>query len=340
MSAHRFTVLDGMRGAAALAVLGYHAGSGFYLSHSLRHGYLAVDFFFMLSGFVLSQAYGPRIAQGMGFKDFFRRRLIRLYPMIFAGALLGALSFNPGWGESSFKLLMLDAGSFLLLPLGLAFGMATFPTNILLWSLFFELAASAAYFPAARHLARNTAKTMILLTSTAILLGFFTHLAGGLGAIGVNSPLSFLAGSLRVGFSFGAGLAVSRFGIHLRFPILPGWLPVALLLLLLALPGTAWPYDIGCVVLCFPVLLCLGAQSGASPAWARIWLTLGALSYPVYAIQEPILRAAFRLIGPGLLPALLGASATLLLAALLLRFYDEPLRVWLARRSVMPKTAH
>lgn len=96
-----YVVLDGLRGVAALVVLGFHVFEAFATSpfdQKFNHGYLAVDFFFMLSGFVIGYAYDARWRGngnpgGMTTADFFKRRLVRLHPMICVGALLGIVSF-------------------------------------------------------------------------------------------------------------------------------------------------------------------------------------------------------------------------------------------------------
>src|SRR4051812_42984167 len=86
-----FLALDGLRGVAALVVLVMHKGRWFYAPGGfLGHGYMAVDFFFLLSGFVIAFAYDSRIKQGLGALDFMRLRLVRLYPLIFLSMLVGA----------------------------------------------------------------------------------------------------------------------------------------------------------------------------------------------------------------------------------------------------------
>ncbi len=99
-----YKLLDGLRGVAAILVLWYHIHEGFAFAGSVNgvgdglvktfnHGYLAVDFFFMLSGFVIGYAYDGRWSKGFTMKDFFRRRLIRLHPMVVMGAAVGAAAF-------------------------------------------------------------------------------------------------------------------------------------------------------------------------------------------------------------------------------------------------------
>ncbi len=86
-----YEILDGLRGVAAVLVMLYHIGEGFATSpvdQSVNHGYLAVDFFFILSGFVIGYAYDDRWDIGLTVKDFLRRRLIRLHPMVIMGVLL------------------------------------------------------------------------------------------------------------------------------------------------------------------------------------------------------------------------------------------------------------
>jgi peptidoglycan/LPS O-acetylase OafA/YrhL len=90
-----YRLLDGLRGVAAIMVIWYHIFEAFATSpydQGFNHGYLAVDFFFILSGFVVGYAYDDRWGK-MRVKDFFRRRLIRLQPMVVMGALLGTATF-------------------------------------------------------------------------------------------------------------------------------------------------------------------------------------------------------------------------------------------------------
>jgi peptidoglycan/LPS O-acetylase OafA/YrhL len=322
----RFLVLDGMRGIAAFAVLWTHAGIG-YGVHYPFHGYLAVDFFFALSGFVLAYAYGEQIRTGLGFRAFALRRLIRLYPMIFAGGVLGALAFNPGWSGGWAKLFWFDASSFLLLPFGLAFRDSGFPVNGPIWSLFFELCANALYWAATRRPVDDAMRTVLLVAGVAALLGVISHLAGGLRYVGFASVFSVLAGFPRVAVPFAAGVLIFRYRLHEHVPRLPDFAAALGLAALLAMPDCGWWYDMICVVVGFPLLLCLGARAQETPALHRLWYWCGALSYPVYVVHEPVLRAVFRLHGSGVV----AVALALVCAWALLRWYDEPLRRWLTR---------
>ncbi|MDE7442882.1 MAG: acyltransferase, partial [Muribaculaceae bacterium] len=114
VSKPRYELLDALRGVAALIVIWYHVFEGFASSpvdQYFNHGYLAVDFFFMLSGFVIGYAYDDRWQQGgMTLGKFVKRRLIRLHPMVIVGVLLGAVSFcvqgSKQWDGTSVSLLM------------------------------------------------------------------------------------------------------------------------------------------------------------------------------------------------------------------------------------------
>ena len=98
----RYEILDGLRGVAAVLVVGFHLFESYFhmaTNQPINHGYLAVDFFFVLSGFVMGYAYDDRWDR-MSTWSFFKRRLIRLHPMIIFGTFFGALMFYFGSCES------------------------------------------------------------------------------------------------------------------------------------------------------------------------------------------------------------------------------------------------
>lgn len=94
----RYAILDGLRGVAAVIVVAFHLFETYSKGPAyqiLNHGYLAVDFFFVLSGFVIGYAYDNRWGK-MSTLAFFKRRLIRLHPMVIMGSAIGALLFYFG----------------------------------------------------------------------------------------------------------------------------------------------------------------------------------------------------------------------------------------------------
>ena len=116
-----YELLDGLRGVAALLVIWYHVFEGFATSpidQRFNHGYLAVDFFFILSGFVIGYAYDDRWKTSMTIKDFIKRRLIRLHPMVVMGAIIGAVMFYwqgcAVWDVSKVTILALFIATFII----------------------------------------------------------------------------------------------------------------------------------------------------------------------------------------------------------------------------------
>jgi peptidoglycan/LPS O-acetylase OafA/YrhL len=135
-----FVVLDGLRGVAALCVVIFHFGEMVISDYSklwIGHGYLAVDFFFCLSGFVLGYAYDDRITT-MGLGSFFKARLIRLHPLVVFGSVLGLIAFYanpfgvpPGYGMIPYA--AIHGG-----------GQSLFGLNAPSWSLFWEYVATSS----------------------------------------------------------------------------------------------------------------------------------------------------------------------------------------------------
>jgi peptidoglycan/LPS O-acetylase OafA/YrhL len=91
-----YVLLDGLRGVASIMVVIFHIfetyADGSPRKQIINHGYLAVDFFFLLSGFVIAYAYDDRWSR-MTQWEFYKRRLIRLQPMVVMGSLIGAALF-------------------------------------------------------------------------------------------------------------------------------------------------------------------------------------------------------------------------------------------------------
>lgn len=357
---HRYAALDLMRGIAALAVVAFHVPIPEGATGLVPRGYLAVDLFFALSGFVLAFAYGEELARGGNVRRFMRARLIRLYPLyllaLVAGALLtlsnlaldgkGAASYAY-WGQGIAANLF-----FLPAPPGLGEGdLALFPAVFPAWSLMWELAANLLFALLAPRLGK-------WLLGALLLLGL--GLTIGLGALagtldgGAEWP-QFWTGGARVLWAFFAGVALFRIcgALPDRFRF-PDW-ALGLALIAAFLPSVGgWPYDLACAVIAFPLLVLLGARARTSSGSRRIGHWLGYASYAVYVLQAPILmlmdKMAVRLTGARL-SALPSAPviAVAIVLTLLLGFYaahrfDAPVRAWLgrfgkARASALPARA-
>lgn len=307
-AAARFATLDAMRGVAALCVLLFHANIALL---PMRGGYLAVDLFFGLSGFVLARVYLPRLRAGMTWGDFVRRRVTRLYPMSAVGAALGIILFG---GNPNTLLLIPDIMS----PLDL------YPTNPALWSLLFELLVSLAWAAVAVRVGRRSL-AVALVISGAVLFGGIAVLGSAtlIGPFWFSAPI----GLVRTIFSFVFGLVLAKGSPEKPRSTALAWLPLAALpLLLVSVPQASASWEIASMALLLPGLSWLGAR-WQLPA-PRLATRLGDLSYPLYCIHVPVLAAV-----GGATAATLAATVALVVAALMLdRWVDRPARAAIGRR--------
>ncbi|MEA1085951.1 acyltransferase [Sphingomonas sp. CD22] len=325
-----FLVLDGMRGIAALIVAGLHARELMIGGRLLDHSYLAVDFFFCLSGFVIAYAYEGRLASGMRFATFAKLRLIRLYPMIFIGALLGGLVLIAGRKDGIMVPTIITIGTMLLIPAGFFFGKQAYPSDNPIWSLFFEVVANIVYALSPR-LSGRFFGTLLLLSA----LGYVAicYAFDGMQLVGFDTWWSFAAGFVRVTFPFAAGVAIFRLGLHRRSGV-PTWLPLIALPALLLVPIASQAIaDAVIALVCLPALVVLGARTAPAAALAPWLRAFGELSYPLYLLHQPILRVVknaphidvVRSIHP-LLPPVLGIILAVVASAVAIRVYDRPVR--------------
>ena len=368
-----YAILDGLRGVAALMVVIYHIFEGYAFAgggiiESLNHGYLAVDFFFILSGFVVGYAYDDRLGKSMKTKVFLKRRLIRLHPMVIMGAVLGAATFciqgSTQWDgtEISISLVMLSMLCAMLFILAIPGGCyeirgngEMFPLNGPSWSLFFEYIGNILYALFVRRLSTK------LLTAIVVSLGigytaFAVFDASGYGNMGVGwtlDSINFLGGMLRMLFPFSMGLLLSRnfkpFKVKGSF-----WLASSILIIIFAIPYIPSDGNICyngileavCVTLIFPILVRLGASgSTADHKSTAICNFLGRISYPLYMIHYPIMYLFYAWLIENKAPAFaetwqaaLGVYVTCIILALLcMKLYDEPIRRYLAKKFLSTK---
>jgi len=336
MTNHRFVALDGLRGVAAVAVLLTHAWV--FLGHKwLPHGFMAVDFFFALSGFVVAFAYEGRLRAQHDVIGFLIGRRDRLYPMIFLGAVVGliaALSFQslPPW-----RLLVDFVSAALALPSPAEIGRHSatlFPMNGPVWSLFWELCANLVF---AIWTYKAKSRTLILIAAAGAIglalfdLQFLT-LEGGFTED--RMPL----GLARVTFSFTCGHLLYRAwatGLLPRYQF-PAWaLAAALVAPMFVAGGQYYPLiDLGLALVWYPAIVAVGA---ASLSKGRLWKWSGELSFPLYLVHYPVLMVFNARLHPtGFLQRASVTAAFVLvsvgLAYLVLKFYDEPVRAWLGKR--------
>ena len=365
-----YHILDGLRGVAALMVLWYHIFEGFAKSPStqvINHGYLAVDFFFMLSGFVIGYAYDDRWPR-MTTREFFTRRLIRLHPMMVAGVLIGVVAFIVQgcvkWDGTPVGPLAI--GGAMLLNLFLipsVPGAVTdvrgnteiFSLNGPHWSLFFEYVGNILYGLVARRLSTRALGALTALLGLGLGAYGLANLStyGNLGVGWSFADHQILGGMLRMTFSFSMGLLLSRVFRPAR---VKGafWICSAAVIILLATPYIGDPeqpwqnalYDTVCILLLFPAIVYTGASgshteatAATAPRGGRLCRFVGDISYPLYAIHYPSIYLlisvvwaedlAFTDIWWAAIPIVIGNIA---LAWMFMKWYDAPLRARLTAR--------
>ncbi len=368
VSKPHFNILDGLRGAAALMVVWYHVFEGFAFAEgsaitTFNHGYLGVDFFFMLSGFVISYAYDDRWGKGLSTWEFFKRRLIRLHPMVVLGAVIGTISFLIGgslrWDGAETPLgwvMVAMLMGMLLLPAWPGAGYDVrgngemYSLNGPTWSLFFEYIGNIMYALFVRRLSgRGLA---ILAAVLGVVLGWFAVTdVSGYGMIGVGWTLdtvNFLGGFIRMMFPFTLGMVLRRGFKPLKIRGI-FWIAIALLFALFSVPYVPacgnicinGVYEMFCVIVFFPVIIWLGASGATTDKISTgICKFLGEISYPLYVVHYPVMylfyqwlikNEAYTLVSCW--PVVLCVIATsLLLAWCSMKFWETPVRKWLGER--------
>jgi len=337
----RLAALDGLRAVAALGVLLYHLADWTGRPGFFAHGYLAVDFFFCLSGFVLAHAFERR---QIGWLAYLRIRIIRIWPLLVLSTVIGAILTSrnapPFWPNLARGLLLVPR---LGDPADWTFP-SLFPFNPLAWSLCLEVIVSALWFPLRRLPALGV--IAIILLSGAMMV----YVAGVLNGVETGwDQATFWWGVARATFSFSLGWVCWRYRSLAPKPRL--LLPILLLTAAMAMPmlpgppwtGLAWNgvpwnglYDLACVAVLFPILVLMGAHDpkGAAGAACR---TTGDLSYPLYAMHWATWAVMLRLYPAEWkmpLPLWFGVLGLIVAPAVAwagFRFYDAPVRRWLRR---------
>lgn len=341
-----FEVLDGLRGIAAISVVVFHFMEFIepdYSKHLIGHGFLAVDFFFCLSGFVIAYAYDDRIGK-LGLREFFRSRFIRLHPLVVLGSVLGLLGylFNPfaGHPQSLGSIIVIFLCSVLLIP---------FPTmaetyynnfglNAPAWSLFWEYIANIVY---AFFLSKMKRRYLWMLLVPAAL-GVCWVIYKEKSLLGGWSGGTFWDGLVRVSYSFLAGMLVYRYGWVVKSRL--GFLGMSVLLLAgLMSPYSKWNllWESLIVMVYFPMLVVLGAGTEPSPMVRRLCVFSGKISYPLYMCHYWLIwifgayhdkykptqgRVVLLVVG--------GVVFLLLLAYAVMILYDVPVRRRLSRERM------
>ena len=347
-----FVALDGLRGVAAVMVLLCHRRS--WVAFGLFwHGPLAVDFFFLLSGFVISYAYGEKLASGrMGFGGFVKARVLRLWPLVILAVMLDSIVLLISILHTPFP----TSATVLERPTTLAALFSNLPLALLnlpapwyvrpfvidepRWSLFYELIANLGFAAVAIHLTRNRLGIATALAFAA-LAWVIRHNGGDMSDVGLRLDNSG-EGLVRVTAPFLLGVVIHRWWALGRLPHirLPFWLLAAIVIVLLSLPqlsrGVEIAFAFACLMILFPLLIVAGCQATFTPRFTALAKVSAALSYPLYILHLPMLHALDLWRGsypPHTRYSLLAYAIFCCLAALAVaRFYDTPVRAWLGRR--------
>ena len=364
-----YEILDGLRGVAALLVVFYHIfeglsfAAGGTLITTINHGYLAVDFFFILSGFVIGYAYDDRLGKTMTLGNFFKRRLIRLHPMIVMGALIGVVFYvlqgcvkwdGTHVATSMIMLALLCAMFFIPAVPGASYDIRgngeMFPLNGPSWSLFFEYIGNILYAIFIHRLSNKALTVLVALLGIA-LAWFALFDVAGYGMIGVGWTLdgvNFLGGSLRMLFPFSLGMLLSRNfkPVKVRGAF---WICSIVLLVLFCVPYIEGKdpisfnglFEAVCILFIFPVLVWLGASGKTTDKRStQICKFSGDISFPLYAVHYPVMYLFYSWLienkyytfGEIWPMAIVVYFGSILLAYLCLKWYDEPVRKWLTRK--------
>lgn len=350
-----FVGLDGLRGIGALIIINGHMPDGTLLKY-LGSGHLGVDFFFMLSGFVIAHAYLDKLEKGMGVIEFMRVRFVRLYPIYFAGTMMTAafllLLALRGWYDlDPFAFFATLGANLLYLPLPLPNPVHpdnVFPFNIPSWSLFWELASNLVLALLVAHL---RGWRLALLVAVGFVLMCATAIAGGHLHQGWTWH-NFLGGGGRVSYALFAGVALYRlwrqglaprvrlpFALLALFPLLVMCFPI--------IPGWRAFTDIAMVTFVLPVMVIVAAGAEPKGILRTFSIWSGRLSYGVYVFQMPVIiivATAFHVVFDVKFSTL-GLWGTLLMATTVLGvawaadvWWDGPMRRWL-RTATAPKPA-
>lgn len=307
MERHRFHLLDALRGLAAILVVTFHAPSQLKYFLSFPNSFLAVDFFFCLSGFVIAFSYEDRLKNSLTLRDFVVVRLIRLYPLYALSIVISVIrALNASHliqqVHSRSALTTLVGLSILLIPNVLipSAGTQLFPLNSPAWSLFLELVANVAYGCLFLWRIARAGLPLLCLAS----LGVLTFLASQGSTLDFGTARQGMGfGFARVGFSFAAGIFLFRIfnsssGRRLSGRIsLIGSTVAAGLLLATFMVSTRWSstgtFQLFVVVLLFPALVYLGATCILPQKINGFCAFLGDMSYPLYILHLPLMLPNF-----------------------------------------------
>ena len=366
MERPRYDILDGLRGVAALMILLYHVfndAKSFFVwptpVNEFYHSFLGVDFFFILSGFVMGYAYDKQWNGTLTFWGFIKRRLIRLHPMVVMGVLLGVVAFMiqgctcwDGTEVTTQALMLSTLLALFLIPsptqMDVRGNTEAFPLNGPHWSLFFEYIGSLLYGLVLHRLPTKWLRVWVACSILSITAYALLNENGGIAYGWSSEPENLMGGALRMLYAYPMGLLMARMFRERSPKPLRGHiflLSSFALVAMLGMPSLGDKdvdtiYQLICLLSLFPAIIWFAARGTISGWRQRSVSFLGRLSYPLYAVHFPLIYLYITWVSrdehpyqdythPWLL-ALIILAASILLATLSLLLYDEPLRRWLS----------
>lgn len=356
-----YPILDGLRGVAAVMVVMFHLFEAHASSHAVQiinHGYLAVDFFFVLSGFVIGYAYDDQWGK-MSYGNFFKRRLIRLHPMVVMGMVIGAVCYYMGADEifpiikevPVWRMLLIMFLGCLMIPVPTNMDIRgwneTFPLNGASWSLFFEYIANILYALIIRRFSKKLLSLIVFIAACFLIHWAITSPAGDVAGGWSLEPDQLRIGFTRLIYPFFAGLLLFRIGKLVKVKRSAFWICSLIIVCIMAMPRIGgeelWLnglYESLCIILLFPLIVSIGAGSSITGKYSPcLCKFLGDISYPLYITHYPMVYIYTGWViqtQPSWQMALLwGAidfAGSFALAYICLKYYDEPVRRWLKKR--------
>ena len=328
-----YLLLDGLRGVVALMVLWYHVFEGFAFAKSsvietFNHGHLGVDFFFMLSGFVISYAYDDRWRDkstrqqvNETTSSFIKRRLIRLHPMLVMGAFIGLITFliqggvkwdgtsTPfHWTMIAFVLTLFFIPAYPGAAYDIRGNAEMFPLNGPSWSLFFEYIGNILYAVFIRRLSNKTLAFLVGVTGL-LWIWFVAFDISGYDMIGIGWTLdavNFFGGLLRMMFPFTLGMLLSR--KFCQRSTVNGqqsfvkrnifWIATIVMFALFSVPyfpkttniSINGIYELLCIMMVFPFIVWFAACGTTTSSFStKLCSFLGDISYPLYIVHYPVM---------------------------------------------------
>ncbi len=345
-----YPVLDGLRGTAALLVVIFHLFEGYFpvmSKHPIHHGYLAVDFFYLLSGFVVGYAYDDRWGK-MSIAQFFKIRLIRLHPLVILGTIVGAIAFyfdpytNGMQHATVLKLIGVMLIGFSMLPAPDIRGWGeTHPLDGPCWSLMQEYIANILYAVAIRKM--NKTALWVLVIISGIVLTAVAMWRGDV-ATGWGYDNLWIA-SVRMMFPFFGGLLLFRTGKLIRIPM--AYVTCSIVLIILFMLPTFTHngiYEAACIIIAFPLVVAAGAGGNIKGRWSKLCKFSGDISYPIYILHYPFIYiytlwiAEKKPLPQNIFPIAAGLFFFfIIIGYAALKWYDEPIRAWLKTKLLARK---